>query len=354
MAEKDSTPPVTLQVGKHIHHGWKGVRARLSLQDLAGAFSFDATDYWTENGQRVDRPIHGLDTCVLQIGDHKVVTGYVDDPVPFYRKGDVGLRVEGRDITARLLDCSTEKREFIDQHLEAIARTLCKDFGIPVKVVGWGGGKAFSRFTVDAGQSYARAIEDGCRQVGAMMWTDGRGSLLIGRPQGGDHLGALELGKHILGGEAHNSFAERFSRVTVVANKSGDDTWANAGDAVQGVATDPEVRLFRPLVVTAETQVEGAASPADRAAWEIAVRRARGKATPVTVQGWQSPAGPIYRPGCTLDIADARLARHGRLMISDVTFEKGHGNGTLAQLTLLPEDAFKVIAEGQSTKGGAW
>lgn len=354
MSERDTTPPVTLKVGKHFHRGWKGVRAQLSLQQLSGAFSFDATDYWTENGSRIDRPIHGLEQCVLKIGEETVLTGLVDDAVPFYRKGDVGLRVEGRDATARLLDCSSEKREFVDQALIGIAAALCKDFSIPVKLVNFDGGRPFSRFTIDAGQTYARAIEDGCRQVGAMMWTDGLGSLLIGRPQGGTHLGTLELGKHILEGEAHNSFAERFSRVTVLANQTGDDSWENAGSAIQGMADDGEVGLFRPLVVTAEAQNEGAASPSERAAWEVAVRRARAKSVPVTVQGWNAPDGPLYRPGCTLDIADDRLNRHGRLMVADASFEKGHGNGTLCRLTLLPEDAFKVIAEGQATKGGDW
>lgn len=351
-----SGPEVTLQVGSQIHRGWKGVQAQLSLQQLSGSFNINATDTWVENGKPAGRRILGMEKCVLRIGGETVITGLVDDAVPFYRAGDVGLRVQGRDRTALLADCSTDKREFQGQTLAGIAAALCKDFGIPVRVVNFDGGKPFTRFTVDAGSTYARAIEDGCRQVGAMMWTDGTGTLLIGRPAATINVGTLRLGDHILEGEAGNSFADRFSRIKVASNKSGDDLWSNAGAVPQGVATDPDIGIFKPMVLTAEAQAEGAATPSERAAWEVSVRRARSKTTRIKVQGWLSPNGMLYRPGYALDIEDARLGRHGTLVIADVSFVKDN-NGTTAQLTLLPEKAFVVLAEGQSSgkkDGGLW
>lgn len=350
-----STPAVTLQVGSEIHRGWSGVSIQLSLQRLSGAFSIDATDSWTEAGRVVSRQIRPLDPVIARIGDETVLTGVFDDAAPFYRRGDVGLRLTGRDSTARLVDCSVEKREFVGQTLLQIAQRLCADFGIPVRLVNWSGRRSFGRFTVDAGQTYARAIEDGCRQVGAMMWTDGTGALLIGRPGEGEHVGTLRLGRDILEGDASNSTADRFSSVTVVTQRTGDDLWGNAGGGAAGHAVDSAITLYRPLVISAETQVEGAATPSERAAWEVAVRRARASATTLLVQGWTGPSGALYRPGRRLDIEDGRLGRSGTLTIADVDLTRNRDGGSTARLKLMPKDAFTVLPEGQPVqKGKEW
>lgn len=345
-------PVVTMAVGGHVHRGWKAGSVGLSLQQLSGQFSFDASRIWNVDGRAVACPVAGLAPVSVSIGGEVVITGLIDQVQDFYRAGDVGVRLAGRDATARLNDCSLAKREFSGVGLAAIARTLAGEFGIPVRLVNHDGGRVFTRFTVDVGSTYARAIEDACRQVGAMMWTDGTGVLLIGRPGGGDHIGTLRLGTHILEASGGVNFADRFSRVRVLTNRSGDDAWSNAGAVPQGQASDAEVTVFRPMVIAGECQAEGAATPAERAAWEVTVRRARSAAIQVRVSGWVSPAGGLYRPGRRVDIDDDRLGRHGTLTIADVTLTERVGEGQISALTLMPAAAWTVLAEGQKSSAG--
>jgi prophage tail gpP-like protein len=345
-----SDQAVTLQIGANIHHGWTGVQVRMSLQRLSGSFEVQATDTWTEDGRTVSWPIRALDPVTLAIGGVTAITGRVDEVAPTYRAGEVGLRISGRDATARLLDCSTLKREFKGAALAQIAAALCQPYGIPVKLVGWDGGKAYTKYTVDAGQTVARAIEDGCRQLGVLMWTDGLGTLLLGRPAAGEHVGRLKLGVHILEGEASDGVAERYSEVRVLSNKTGEESWESAGDTPQGLARDPDIALYRPLVLTAEAQGEGAATPQQRAEWEVTVRRARARTTSLTVSGWAAPSGALWRPGQRVEIEDRRLGRNETLMVAEVALSKSR-DGTKAQLQLLPEAAFTILAEGQGKQG---
>ncbi|TAN62608.1 MAG: hypothetical protein EPN20_10800, partial [Magnetospirillum sp.] len=202
---------VTLQVADRIFSGWKSVSIQMSLERLAGSFSVSASESWTEGGQLVTGPIRSGDGVAVSVDGETVITGYIDSAEPYYSTSDAGTRIRGRDRTADLVDCSADEQEILGQRLPRIAEDLCKPFGIPVRVVGWDGGPAFAKYAVDPGETVARALEDACRQVGAMMWTDGLGTLLLGRPQGGAYAGTLRLGEHIIEASGGDDHTNRFS-----------------------------------------------------------------------------------------------------------------------------------------------
>ena len=341
---------VTMTVGGRIFSGWKRQSIRLSLERLAGSFEITASESWTEGGQLVTSPLRSGDACMVAVDGETVITGYMDGAEPYYSTSDAGTRVRGRDRTADLVDCSADEQEILGQTLARIAADLCKPFGIPVRLVGWDGGPAFAKYAVDPGETVSRALEDACRQVGAMMWTDGRGTLLIGRPTGGAYAGTLKLGEHILEASGGDDHTNRFSQYTVTAGKETDaGVWDNGGHLVEGEASDSEIHRYRPLTISVEADVAGGPTASERAAWEMRVRKARGLKLSIKVQGWRSPTGLIWRPGLLLDIADRRLGRSGRLMVSEVGLDKSK-EGTIAQLQLVPEGAFEPLAEGQKAE----
>ena len=348
---------VTLQVADKIFSGWKSVSIQMGLERLAGGFNLTVSESWTEGGQLVTRPLRSGDACIIQVDGETVTTGYIDSAEPFYSTSDAGTRIRGRDRTADLVDCSADEQEILGQRLPRIAADLCQPFGIPIRVVGWDGGPIFAKYAVDPGETVARAMGDACRQVGAMMWTDGLGALLLGRPQGGGYAGALRLGEHILEASGGDDHTNRFSLYTVTAGKQTDaGVWDAGGHLVEGEAADSDITRYRPLTLSAEADVPGAPTASERAAWEKRVRRARGLKLSAKVQGWRSPTGLIWRPGLMVDIADRRLGRNGRLMVSEVGLDRSK-QGSFASLHLVPEGAFDPLAEGRKAdkKGSdAW
>lgn len=345
---------VTLHVADRIFAGWKTVSIQMGIERLAGSFSIAASESWTRGGELVTQPLRAGDACRVMVDGDTVITGHMDAAEPFYSTSDAGTRVKGRDVTADLVDCSADEMEILGQGLARIAADLCRPYSIPVRLSGWDGGEPFARYAVDPGETVARALEDACRQLGVMMWTDGLGTLLLGRPTGGAHAGTLRLGDHILEASGGDDHTNRFSRYTVTAGKQSDaGVWGDGGHLVDGSAADADIRRYRPLILSIEADVPGAATASERAAWEARVRRARGLKLSVKVQSWRGPTGLIWRPGQTVDIDDHRLGRTGRLMVSDVGLDRST-QGTTAALTLVPEGAFEVLPEGKKAdkKGG--
>jgi prophage tail gpP-like protein len=335
---------VTLRTGGAIHSGWKRVSITASLERVSGSWEFEASESWTEQGRLVTRQLAAGQACEVAIDGEVVVTGWVDAAALAYSSSSKSVKVRGRDRTADLVDCSATAKEFAGQRLLAIATELCRPFGVAVRLVGWGGGAVIPKYSVDPGETVIRALEDACRQLGVMMWTDGLGALLIGRPVAGALVGTLKLGVNILEAEGGDDWTERFSEITVQgATNAGDDDEAHAAS---GTARDAAITRYRPLVMVAETAPAGGPTCAERAAWEARVRRARALKTSLKVQGWRAPSGALWRPGQTVEIDDDWLGRHRTLVVSEVAFSAGISEGIVTRLTLMPADALSRLAEG--------
>jgi prophage tail gpP-like protein len=71
---------------------------------------------------------------VVRIGETPVITGYVIAADPFYRKGDCGLRITGRDRTGDLVRCTAIHKggQWRNATVERICKDLLAPFGIGV------------------------------------------------------------------------------------------------------------------------------------------------------------------------------------------------------------------------------
>jgi prophage tail gpP-like protein len=347
----DTREKVTIKLGEHGYPAWKQANILLSLERLSGTFDISGSGVWTEDRRLQSRPIKAGLACALAIAGETVITGAVDAAPRFYKGGETGLKVSGRDRTALIADCALEARSWNGATLLAIANDLCGPLGISVRLVNWDGGKAFPKYALDPGEKILATLEDACRQLGVMMWTDGLGNLMIGRPAKGPHVGALKLGKNIIEAEGGDDHTDRFRTYRVVGQRAGGDLWDKAEHAQTGQATDPAIDPRRTLVLAAEGQVDGAASAQQRAEHEARVRKARGNVVTATIKGWRAPNGAILRPGQRMDIDCDRLGAHGTLMLAEVNMTQGTTEGTVSRLKMMPEAAFDVLAEGAKDNG---
>lgn len=345
---------VVIKIGERRYPAWKQASIMLSLERLSGEFDVSGSGQWTEDRKLVSTPIRAGQKCALSIGGETVLTGAIDTAPNAFSTSDTGVKVRGRDRTALLNDCSLEGKSWNGMGISTIAADLCGMFGIPVRLVNFDGGKTFAKYAVDPGETVLSALEDACRQLGIMMWTDGLGTLMIGRPAGGPHVGTLELKKHIKEAEGGPDHSDRFHTYKVVGQRSGGELWDKNDHSQIGVATDPEIDPRRVRVIVAESQVEGGATAQQRAEHECRVRKARGSVVNATIYGWRAPNGAILRPGQRMDIACKKLGAAGTLMLAEVNLSQGTSEGTIARLKLMPAAAFDVLAEGNKKDGGVW
>ncbi|PTS90231.1 hypothetical protein DBR17_01675 [Sphingomonas sp. HMWF008] len=338
-------PRVELAIGGKLYAGWTSVSVTRSLDTVSGTFELALT----EKAKADDAPFPILpgDPCTLLIDGATVINGFVDLVAPSIGADDHSIMVSGRDRTADLADCSAIHKpgSWRNTKIEAIAAELAKPFGVRVSAK-VSTGAVIPKFALQPGESVQAAIERLLRFRGLLMVANAEGDLDIITPEDGAPVAVLQYGANLLTGSARHDHRERFSAYRIKGQAAGDDT--KSGKTVSqlsGSATDPGVTRYRPLLIVAEEQGDGA-SLATRAKWEAGVRAGKSIAADITVLGWQTaPGGALWRPNMPVRVVAAPLQLADRTMlVTAVTLTKDDA-GTIATLTVMPPEAWKQLAE---------
>jgi prophage tail gpP-like protein len=374
---------LTLRVGGQVFAGWKAVSIKTGIEQLAGTYELGITERWPN--QTKDWFIPPGELCQVQIGDDTVISGYVDVVSVTYDAGSHEIKVNGRDKSGDLVDCSAPAKAFSGQTFEQIATALCTPFGIEIfdetvngkklttkqKKVGKKGTPPkksrvaghVPKHSTQSGESIHRTLEKLARSEGVLMVSDGEGGLLLTRAGMAGNCGTiLEQGANILRASFEHSHAALYSEITVKAQASG------AGDAKYDVqkaspkgvvkraagahSGNSQITRYRPLIIVAETQAD-ATRCQQRAEWEASNREAKSRKLSVTVQGWrESATGDLWRINRFVRVRSSWLRVDEWWLIAAVTYKLDE-SGTTAELSLVSDKAFDQLPEIPEPKAGA-
>jgi prophage tail gpP-like protein len=344
-------PDVVLTVGGQNYGGWTGVRIQRGIEQVCGQFSLSLTERW--RGQDTPWPIAPGDACAVSVDGHPVITGYVDDVLPQFDAGSHQVQVAGRDATGDLVDCSAENAPGRWEHrtLLQIVAEICRPFGVAVAAVVDVGAR-FRSFAIQPGESAFEAIDRACRFRGVLPVADGAGGLLLTGPGPARAPVRIVQGANILSGYGFFSWRDRYGSYTVKGCDSGfDDSTPDQNASPVGVADDPNVSRYRPLVLVAEGPAD-TAKLKQRAIWEAAVRRGRSRRASISVAGW-GHAGGVWAPNTLVSVASQWLGIDGDMLIASVTLTHDEA-GTRAELEVCSKEAFAAIAIAEEEETAGW
>jgi prophage tail gpP-like protein len=320
--------------------GWKDVEITRSMETLSGRFRLGLTEKWP--GQTTPRPIRLADTCTVKIGNDTVITGYMDDIEQSYDAASHTLTIAGRDKSGDLVDCSAKHSpgQWKNQPLEAIVQDLTKPFNIQV-ITEIPTGERFKTFAIEQGETVHEVIERLCKLRGVLCIPDGEGNIIITRTDSSKSAVALITGENILKGAIQLSAKDQFSNITVKGQTEGSDTAKpKVNTTPSAESKDPSVKRYRPLVLLAEGQADGATCQ-KRADWETATRKAKGFEAQYSVIGWrQGFTGPLWGINQRVRVRDKVFKVDESLIISGITFRLDDQNGRITELILAKPEAF--------------
>lgn len=350
-------PDFRVVVNGQSYGGWKEASVTRTIEALAGSFEVLVSEKWP--GEPTRREINPGDACTITLDGETVLSGYVDEVNGQYAGGAEGgdgahtVAISGRDKTGDLVDCSHvgPPNEWQGQRIDAIARAICAPFGVTVTVASGTdiGAPLARKFAIAAGETAYEAIERMCRTRAVLAVSDGRGGLVLTRAGTAKASTALVLGENILAGSGLSSLTERFSQVTVKGQRAGDDSLFGAeASGPSGLARDPIVQRYRPLIVVAESQAD-IATCRDRARWETNVRAGRGRRATYRVQGW-SHAGGLWRPNELVDVRDPLLGNATEMLI--VTVRHSIAQGSSTEIELVRPEAYDLVSIPEATPKG--
>lgn len=347
---------IEIRTGGQFHGGWKSARIPFGLEQIANSFDLAVTDKWP--GQDAQRLIRLGESCQVLIDGDTVITGWVEDVIPEISDQDHSYQVSGRDATGDLVDCSAIHRsgQWANVGLAAIARDICKPFGIAVNVAaGVSLGGAFATWSIQEGETAYECIERACRMRAVMPVSDGQGGLLLTRAADGEPVASLIEGDNLKYARGDYSRKERFSEYIIKGQSrssdddlSFDDEPSAPRSQVMAKAIDPVITRYRPLIVLAE-EMGPHSTYKDRAEWERNVRRGRSKRVTVRVTGWRNATGDLWRANTIVHLTSPSLSTDADLLVAGGSYILDD-QGEITELKLVSPSAFDLLEGVQTSR----
>ncbi|MGH1429751.1 MAG: phage baseplate assembly protein [Neptuniibacter sp.] len=343
----DSTP----------HYGWKEASISRSIERGPHQFSLQLSENWNTDNKVNRRSIEKGMELLAYVNDDLLLTGYVNDLQPSYDKQSHSIRINGGNRLVDLVDCSTTGKQFVKQSLLQICTTLCKPFGIQVRVdasVVNAANKMFvNTHRLDLGEPIWEFLEELARIRAVLLTSNANGDLVITRAGTASADVALVLGQNIK--TARGNFSDRnlFSEYTVSGQQGNEPfTQLEGVDTALPMATVKGSGRYRPFAVAADNPMDQAGCMT-RAEWQKNVNEGRADSVTYTVSGWrQQEGGRIWAPNELVTVTDPYqgfskrellIAEH-RLILND--------QGSNTELRVMPKGAFDLVPQVEQAAEG--
>lgn len=349
---------VVLKVGKQvadqvIEH-FISYRIDADLYTPADAFHLELANPETD--------ITGGMLCDLFVNGKRELTGLIDKVQRKVDKSGVSLKVEGRDLMGLLVDSYCEKYVTVaGKKLKDLAEMLLKDVpfinrkdiiyqqNVTGKLKKSKKARGGFLFSLDAPQKIAQ-IEPGMTifevlktyslSRGMLFYSLPDGTLVFGRPLAlGDASFNLQLlrsgaGNNVIESERIDDISKRYSKVTVVGQQQGQDSFGLDGAATinspKGVAKDPEFPFYKPFV---SKDNNDSLSPKEHARMIMEKHRREGRQFLYKV-GRHSQDGANWSINKLCRVKDEIQGMDGVYLIYGRTFELNKKDGPTTKLKL--------------------
>jgi len=342
---------VVLTVNGTQYGGWTEVEIRRGIEQISGTFTLGVTERWADRSE--PWPIKHGDACTVSIDGEVLITGYVDDLLPFFDSQQHAVTVVGRDKTGDLVDCSAIAKTgaWAGRNLLQIATDLCRPFGITV-TADTDYGQAFKSQALQEGETVFEALDRLARMRGVLLVSDGRGGLVITRSGSDRFPTTLTQGENILSGRGTFSMRDRFQAYICKGQNFGNDfSTPDQNSGPKGNAGDTKVPRYRPLIIVAE-DISDSKGLTDRAVWEAAVRMGRSARPEITVQGWRHADG-LWLPNTLVGVKCPYLLQSEQLieMLIVSTTYLLDDKGSRTVIELCRPEGFKLLAVPETDDG---
>lgn len=345
---------VAIQIGGREFTGWEEISIEMAIDQCADGFSLSSSydparpDLAATFKGAIYKP------CVITIDGEPVLTGRVESVEAESSAEDRVIKVQGRSLTAPLVDCGIDgDLEFSGLTLAGVCKKVCGPFGISVRpdndtdniesaTAQWGQSAFDFLNTLAAPHNFfLNSSYDGKLVLTAA-------ASMVNRPV----VASLREGEGLLKSvSTKNDGTKRFSVYKMATQ------FAGVPDGQIGEARDPTVTIYRPrLEVAGEINFKPAKSAAQALKAEkaedfaddpdVTAARARTVAfassfeAHAVVIGWRAPNGQRWheRQMVTLYAPGAMLSREMRYIIAGVTFKLSPSDGETVDMRLmLPE-----------------
>ena len=223
-----------------------------------------------------------------------------------------------------------------------LAKKLAAPFGVKVATLA-GDGLPIPQHVMNLGETPYEIIERCCRYSALLAYDDVDGNLVMSQVGSFTHASGFVQGVNVQEANVTFGMDERFS-VYIAAYTTTDLLGIPGGTNGNRPATvqDPTVPRFRPRAIVSEQVQAGQSLAALRANWEMARRYGRSQSVRLVCDSWRDSGGSLWTPNALarISLPSLKLTPVDPWVISEVSYIRDAERGTIAELTLMPPQAF--------------
>ena len=336
---------VSIEAGGNAVSGWMEVSISAGMDMAPSTFELAMTERSPSDLSMVK--LNKGDACTIKIGGDLVLTGWINRYSSSVSAGTHTIRVSGRSRCQDLVDCSAIPKNLSINNavVGAVAQDLVAPFKGPITVQmpdGDGSGKAYV-VGVSWGETPWEIISEIASYEGLLIYDDAKGDLVIRK------IGTAAMASGFAEGVNCQEFGvsdadDMLFSLYIPALMAQDSLQliGPGGNAAGNPVPDPLVTRYRPLVIVSDQMVQGQLLAQQRAVWEATRRRGRSKSVSVTVDSWRDSAGTLWTHNMLAPIDLPSIHVSGvKWIIASWRFIRDR-EGTRAEITLMPPEAFSV------------
>ncbi|WP_454833141.1 phage baseplate assembly protein [Pseudomonas veronii] len=351
----DPVPSIRLAIGGLAHDTWDGWSIESDLLTPADAFELELH---TKNATRLPDVIKEGAPCSLTLDGDRVLTGQIDEFEHDISRRGISMRINGRDLAAPLVDCSSPFVSMREATLAQILDQVVKPLGAYKVEIRADQAKTRRRVQIEPGQTAWEALLQVSEANGLWPWVEPDGRLIIGGP---DYttppVGALVMREDGVGNNVERlavrrSIANRYSQITVLgqhgqyANDGLDTKRSHLRSQVQD-ETLARRGIFRPKVVV-DSSSESQDMATTRARKLLADSRLEGFEIRAVVKGHRADNGQVWTPGQRVYVRSEPHGLNDIYFLMSRTLRLARGEGAITELRLR-EDKMWVL-DGNKVK----
>lgn len=345
----DPVPSIRLSIGGLAHDTWDGWSIESDLLTPADAFELELH---TKNATRLPDVIKEGAPCSLTLDGDRVLTGQIDEFEHDISRRGISMRINGRDLAAPLVDCSSPFVSMREATLAQILDQVVKPLGAYKVEIRADQAKTRRRVQIEPGQTAWEALLQVAEANGLWPWVEPDGRLIIGGP---DYttppVGALVMREDGVGNNVERlavrrSIANRYSQITVLgqhgqyANDGLDTKRSHLRSQVQD-ETLARRGIFRPKVVV-DSSSESQDMATTRARKLLADSRLEGFEIRAVVKGHRADSGQVWTPGQRVYVRSEPHGLNDIYFLMSRTLRLARGEGAITELRLR-EDKMWVL-----------
>ena len=329
---------VTLTVAGKDFSGFESLSINRMLEACADTFSLTCPN--TAEIKKYFKP-YEYQECILKIKDEVIITGNVYLISNQLSQDSREKNIQGASKTAILSQCSipaSSGYSFRGLYLSSIAVKVCDPLGIFVNAFN---DIAIKEANAEPGQTPFEFLSGLAASTGIIVTNDSFGRLLLLTPNKD-----ADVIDKIIEGESRNLISAsiecdgtgRFSEYQLMAQQdSSHKITKTAYDNYIGV------KKFRP-VITVGSEADGK-DFTKSVFFKMAVAFSNSFSINVSVKGWDSADGSIYRPGenIILKIPSIDIDVETKLMIAETSLTLSKTEGKLCQMRLIYPSVYSGI-----------